>query len=186
MVNGAIVLQTPVQSETLEPTWPNGPKGNFRIGPNDKLRVELWDANPINDKPIGVRDVGRVTEDQLSDKRVRVELDGGAELELAVEPAHAMEGLGLWYELRTTSVYITRLLEGSPAKRAGIEAGDEVIKLSGREVNVLTPDEVRSFFNAVPLEGLPIGLRKQSGTYLELKLKEGPVYPPFDQFGSVE
>src|SRR4051812_45930067 len=31
-VNDKEVFRTPVQSNTLEPTWPNGPKGNFKIG----------------------------------------------------------------------------------------------------------------------------------------------------------
>jgi hypothetical protein len=185
-VNNVEIIRTPVQAETLEPTWPNGPHGNFKLGLNDKVRIELWDANPINDQPIGISEMGRITEEQLSDKRIASTLDGNAEVEIAIQPAHAMSGLGLWYELRTTSVYVTRLLDGSPAKRAGIDPGDEVETVAGRAVKQLNPDEVRSLFNAVPIDGLALGLRKPSGTHLDAKIKEGPIYPPFDQFGSVD
>jgi hypothetical protein len=185
-VNGKELVRTPVHGDTLSPTWPNGPKGNFKLGLDDKLRVELWDANPINDKPIGIREVGRLTQEQLSDKQIRIELEGGASITLAIEPAHAMAGLGLWYELRTDSCFVTRMLEGSPAKRAGVEPGDEVVKIAGRDVKSMTADEVRSAFNAVPMNGLAMTMRHKSGTLLEVNLKEGPIYPLYEQFGSVE
>ncbi|HVY47483.1 MAG TPA: PDZ domain-containing protein [Minicystis sp.] len=185
-VNGTELVRSPVQTETLTPTWPNGPHGNFKIGDGDKVRVELWDANPINDQPIGVREFGRITRENLEDRKIDVELEGGAEIRIALEPAHAMSGLGLWYELRTTSVFITRMLDDSPAKRAGILPGDEVVALAGKPVKSLNADEVRSLFNAVPFDGLALGLRHASGARLDVKLKEGPIYPPFDQFGSVD
>jgi hypothetical protein len=185
-INGKELIRTPVQSDTLEPTWPNGPKGNFKIDPEDKLRVELWDANTLNDRPIGVREVGRLTREQLEDRRVPVELEGGARLVLRVEPAHAMSGLGLWYELRTDSCFVTRMLEGSPARRAGIEPGDEVMRIAKRDVKQMTPDEIRSAFNAVPMAGLVLTLRHKSGTMLDVTLKEGAVYPLYEQFGPVE
>jgi hypothetical protein len=185
-VNGVEIIRTPVQAETLEPTWPNGPHGNFKIGLDDKVRIELWDANPINDQPIGISELGRITEEQLTSRHLRATLDGSAEVSLAIEPAHAMSGLGLWYEMRTTSVFITRLLAKSPAERAGLGPGDEVITIAGRPVNKLNPDEVRSLFNAVPIDGLALELKKPTGARLEAKIKEGPIYPPFDQFGSVD
>ena len=186
LVNGKEIIRTPVQADTLAPTWPNGPHGNFKIGVDDKVRVELWDATPTNDQPIGIRELGRITQEELEDRKINAELEGNAEVSLAIEPAHAMTGLGLWYEVRTSTVFITRLLDGSPSKRAGIGPGDEVVSLAGRAVKQLNVDEIRSLFNAVPLDGLALGLRKPTGTTLDVKLKEGPIYPPFDQFGSVD
>ena len=46
-VNDKELLRTPVQSNTLAPTWPEAPHGNFPIEPGDKLRVELWDNNAL-------------------------------------------------------------------------------------------------------------------------------------------
>ena len=95
LVNGKEAFRTTSQSGTLSPTWPDAPRGNFRIGPEDKLRVELWDKNPVNDRPIGVRDLGRFTDEMRNQRNVRVELEGGAELTFDVEPAHAVLGIGL-------------------------------------------------------------------------------------------
>ncbi len=186
LVNGKEVLRTSVQSDTLEPTWPGSPSGNFRIGPDDKLRVELWDANTINDKPIGVREIGRPSAEDREAGQIRVELEGGGKLTLAFQPAHARIGLGLWYELRTTTVFITRTMERGPAERAGIKKGDQVISIAGREVKTMSAGEVRSAFNAVPLAGVQLMVKHADGATETVKLVEGPIYPTFDQLGAID
>ena len=186
LVNGVEVLRTPVQSSTLKPTWPDGPRGNFRIQPSDRLRVELWDKNALNDRPIGVRDLGRASEESRQTQQIRVELEGGGEVLLAFEPAHPVLGVGLWYELRNDQCFVTRLLEQSPAARAGIEKGDEVIKIAGKTVKSTTPDDVQSLWNAIPLAGMPVTVRHAGGATMDVVLKEGPIYPLFDQFGPLD
>jgi len=187
LVNGVELFRTTPQGDTLEPTWPGSTRGNFRIAPTDRLRVELWDSNPINDKPIGLRELGRAGDLQTFEGQMRVDLEeGSAELRLAFEPAHAVSGLGLWYELRTTGCAITRLLEGSPAERSGILPGDEVLRIGPRDATTMSPDELRSAFNAVPMDGLKIVVKHPAGAVAEITLKEGPIYPTFAQFGVVE
>lgn len=186
ILNGTELFRTNVQSDTLEPTWKDAPHGNFKIAPTDKLRVELWDSNAINDKPVGVKDLGPIDDLQPYEGQLRVEYESGGEVLLTFEPAHAVNGLGLWFELRTDSCGITRLLEGSPADRAGLKPGDEVLKISGRDVKSMTADEVRSLFNAVPFDGLKIMIKHSGGPVTEVTLKEGPIYPTFSQFGAVD
>lgn len=186
-VNEKEIFRTPVQSNTLEPTWPDGPKGNFKIGPSDKLGVELWDSNPINDKPICVQQVGHIPDDALLDKRIRVTCeDVGAEVILAYEEAHAVSGAGLWYELRTDTCFVTRMLQGSPAERGGILKGDEILEIGGRKVQAMTADEIRSVFNAIPIDGLKLKVKHPDGATLDVSLKEGPIYPLFAEFGPVD
>jgi hypothetical protein len=185
-INGKEVLKTPVQSNTLEPTWPNGPKGNIQIEPGDKLRVELWDSNPVNDQPIGVRDVGSPSDDHRMARRIRVELDAGGEVILAYEPARAMLGIGLWYELRTESAFITRMMPGSPAERAGLQVGDEILSLNGKPVKELGQEGVRSGFNAASSQGLPMLVRHKDGATLNITLKEGAIYPTLEEYGPIE
>lgn len=186
LVNGKELFRTPVQSDTLEPTWPDAPHGNFKIEPEDKLRVEIWDDSALTDLPIGVRDVGHVPEDARLSHELRVDLDGGADIEIAFEPAHAMLGLGLWYEIRTDSVFVTRVLAESPATRAGVGGGDQVLQLGGRVVAKMAADDVRSTFNAVPVGGLPLVVRHPSGTTENVTLKEGAIYPLFSDFGAID
>jgi len=186
LVNGTELLKTPSEGGTFEPSWPNGPRGNFKIGPSDKLRIELWDSAALNDKPIGVGDVGTPTEQHDLDKQIRVLFDGGGEVVLAFEPAHAVSGLGVWFELRTESCFITRLLQGSPSERAGLLSGDEVLKIGPREVKSMTPGEVQSAFNAVPVDGINLTVKHAAGAVTEMNIKEGPIYPTFSQFGRVD
>ena len=191
LVNGAELFRTSPQSDTLAPTWPDSPRGNFKIQPGDKIRVELWDQNPIDDKPIGVRELGAASDLPAADGRIHVELQEGTassgEVVLAFEPAHAVSGLGLWYELRTVGCAVTRLLEGSPAERAGILPGDEVLRIGGREVRTMSLGELKSAFNAVPMDGLKVLVKHaQGGATAELLLQEGPIYPTFAQYGPID
>jgi PDZ domain/C2 domain len=186
LANGKELFRTSVQTDTLEPTWPGGPSGNFRILPEDRLRVELWDSNAINDKPIGVREIGRPTEEQRAAGEIRVELEGGGALTLAFAPARAWIGLGLWYELRTGAVFISRTTPGSPAERAGILKGDQVIEIAGRDARSMSSGQVRSAFNAVPHTGLALTLKHATGATERVTVAEGPIYPTFDVFGAVE
>ena len=186
LINGKEALKTPVESGTLTPTWPTGPKGNFRIAREDHLEIELWTADPVVDKPIIIRELGVPSDDQLDEKVIRVEEDTGASLILAFEPAHAVEGLGLWFELRERGCAITRILKSSPAERAGVGRGDEVLKIGIHNVKDMTPAEVQSAFSAVPVHGLPIVVKHPNGTLLDIVLKEGPIYAHFDEFGSVD
>jgi hypothetical protein len=182
LVNGKELLRTPIQTDTLTPTWPDGPRGNFLFQPGDKLRVELWDSNPLYDEPIGVRDLVRPAP---GDGPLRIDLEGGAEVSLALEPAHALVGLGLWFELRSQSVYITRLFVESPAARAGIERGDRVLTIGGRDVKDMSAAEVRSAFNAVPSGGLALSLKHADGAVTEVVLQVGPIYPTHAEYGEL-
>lgn len=186
LVNGRELIKTPVEANTLSPTWPNGPKGNFRIGPNDRMRVELWDSNAIHDKPIAMRDIGRPTEEQILEKQIRIDFDDGAGLVLAFEPAHAVSGLGLWFSLRTGGCSVTRTLEASPAHREGLLVGDEILKIGIREVKAMTAEEVKSVLYAVPLAGIVLAVKHPNGTVADVALKEGPIYPTFAEYGEIE
>jgi hypothetical protein len=190
LVNGAELIRTTVEADTLEPTWPKAPHGNYKLSPGDRLRVELWQNDPINDKPFGGRDLGAAGNLQALDGRIHVEMEEGisssAIVDLAFEPAHAVTGLGLWYELRTTGCTITRLLELSPAERAGLVPGDELLTIGSRDAKTMTVEEIKSAFNAVPIEGLKVQVKHTSGSVSDLLLQEGPIYATFAQFGAVD
>lgn len=190
LVNGAELVKTVPESDTLAPTWPGSPRGNFKIEPGDRLRVELWDSNPLNDKPIGIRELGRAGEVQTFDGRIQVMMEEGVqsagEVVLAFEPAHAVSGVGLWYELRSTGCAVTRLLDQSPAQRVGIVAGDELIRIGGQEVSGMTPDDIKTAFNAIPMDGVKLLVKHAGGAVADITLKEGPIYPTFAQFGAVD
>lgn len=186
LLNDKEVLRTPVQSDTLEPTWHDGPRGNIRVESGDKLRVELWDANAILDSPIGVKDLGHPTAEIIMGGQIRVDFGGGGELVLAYEAAHAMFGIGMSYELRSDSVYVTKVVAESPAARAGIEKGDRILSIGSKEVSGMDANEVRSALNAVPSGGLDLLVKHKDGTTLQVNVSEGPIYATMAEYGPID
>ncbi|MFO0587950.1 MAG: site-2 protease family protein [Polyangiaceae bacterium] len=181
IVNGAELFRTTVQSDTLTPTWPDGPHGNWEIPKGAKMRLELWDSSPINDAPIGVKDFAIPSPDELIEGKYRTELNGGGEITIAFEPAHPMYGLGFWFELRNDAAFITRFAPGSPAERAGIEKYEEILSINGKKVSSMSSGEVRSALNAVPVDGINLELKREDGSTVTVNLKEGPIYPTYEE-----
>ncbi|WP_437980609.1 PDZ domain-containing protein [Sorangium sp. So ce117] len=183
-VNGAEIFRTAEQANTLEPTWPEGPSGNFEILPEDRLRVEVWEADPLIDKPIGVRDIGRPSDMHRAAGEIDVELDAGGSLTLAFQPAHAKLGLGLWYQLHSGSAFISRTMEGGPAERAGLRKDDEVLEIAGQPVRRMSVAAIRGALDAVPRAGLLLLVKHATGTTERIRVHEGPIYPLFDRFAA--
>ncbi|KYF73916.1 hypothetical protein BE17_51820 [Sorangium cellulosum] len=186
LVNDVELFRTAVQSDTLEPTWPGGPSGNFHVSPEDRLRVEVWESDPLVDKPIGLRDIGRPTDSQRAAGEIQVDLGAGGSLTLAFQPAHARVGLGLWYQLYSGSAFISRTEEGGPAERAGLRKGDEVLEIAGRPVRRMSVAEIRGTLDAVSRGGLVLVVKHATGATERIRVHAGPVYPLFERYGAVE
>lgn len=185
-INGKEAIKTPIASNTLSPTWPAAPRGNFRIESGDRLRVELWDSNPINDHPIGVKDLAPDDSGAGEAGELDVACESGAHIRLALQPAHALVGLGFNYELRTEgAVFVTRVLAESPAGRAGIKVGDELVALDGKLVSAMSAPEVQSALNQGHPGGLAIRVRHDDKSVVEVTIKEGAIYPTFAEWGPV-
>jgi hypothetical protein len=180
IVDGKVILETPVQSNSLKPSWPDQRKANYHVRAGAPVRVELWDSNPINNHPICVADMpdlhGEVSEDP-----VLVSCSSGAELRLVVQPAHARLGVGLFYELRREEVVVTRVLRESPAARAGLVRGDHLLKIQGKPVKSMADGEAQSLINANAATGVTLLVRKLDRSETELSLKEGAIYPMVDE-----
>lgn len=185
IINDVEIMRTKPQTGTLTPTWPDAVRGNFKVSPADKFRVELWDGDLIGDKPIGIKDF-RPTSDFVIGDQIRVEVGGGAEVTVAFQPAHAMFGVGLWYELRSDSAFVSRLLQGSPAERAGVLPGDEIVSIGGKLVTSMTTNAIRTAMNSISKDGVAFVVRHEDGKSSSMTLKEGPIYPAFDQYGQVD
>ena len=184
-VNARPLIKTSVQTDTLMPTWPGSPAGNFRVQDGDRFRVELWDSNPVNDHPIGVKELGLLSPELLGVGEADVECDSGARVRIAFQPPRARFGLGLYYELRVGEAFVTRVYEESPAGHAGLRAGDQIMSLEGRPVSSMKSGEVQSVINTPHVAGLPIEVVHQGGEKLALTLNEGPVYPLFSEVGTL-
>jgi hypothetical protein len=180
-VDGKVILETPVQSNSLTPTWPDQRKANYHVRLGAPVRVELWDSNPINNHPICVAEVADLRSDASSEGPMEVSCNSGAELKLVVEPAHGRLGVGLFYELRREEVVVTRVLRESPAARAGLVLGDQLLKIQGKDVKTMADGEAQSLINANAPTGISLLVRKLDKSEVEVNLKEGAIYPMVDE-----
>ena len=180
------ILLTPVQANTLTPTWPDQKVGNYRIPHGVPVRVELWDSNAINNHPICVESIGNLLAEVNDEQNLELRCDSGATIEIVVQPAHAKFGLGLYYELGTDDVHVTRVVGESPAARAKLTRGDQLLRIQGRDVKSMDPETVRSLINANVSTGVTFAVRHADGSQSDVTLKDGPIYPTADEEVTVE
>lgn len=175
-LNEVELFRTPVHGNTLNPTWPNQKRDNYRIQRGSKIRIELWDSNPVNPHPICVKRLSGITR-HAEQGEYSFDCSSGARVTLIVEPAHAKVGLGLFYELRTEDVFVSRVLKESPAARAGLKGGEQIATIMGQEVRGMDQMEVKSLINANSVMGVTLGIKVGPAEVKEITLKEGPIYP---------
>jgi hypothetical protein len=174
------IIKTPVQSNTLHPTWPDQVKANYVIPRGAKVRVEMWDSNALTDHPICVKQVSELSAAAAGDGEIDVHCDSDARIKLQVEPAHAKLGLGLYYELRTQDVYVTRVVTNSPAGRVKLAQGDQIKRVQGKDVRKLKEAELRTLINGGAAAGVTLTIQHADGKVEDVTLKEGPIYPTLD------
>ena len=180
IVNGVELFKTKSASDTLAPVWDTSPGGNYRVQLGDKIEVQLWNNNPLADTIIGKKEL-RLEREQLG-AEVDLELSGESGVTLSIPPAKPIWGAGFWYELRRGGARVTRVVDASPATRAGLQQGDEIVVLDGKPIETLTVDEVRSTLSAIPTQGVPMTVRHRDGATLQLTVKEGPIYPLYAEY----
>ncbi len=179
-LNDGELFRTPVQSNTLEPTWPDQKHANYRIPETAKVRIEVWDSNPINNHPICVKELRRVASEAI-EGRIEIECSSGAHVNMIFEAARPLLGLGFYYELRTQAIYVTRTLAESPAARAGLKRGDQIVKIQGKDVEGMEDGEPQSLINANARMGVVLHIKHADGSEIDVKLKDGPLYPAGDE-----
>jgi hypothetical protein len=180
------ILLTPVQANTLSPTWPDQKLGNYRIPHGVPVHVELWDSNAINNHPICVESIANILAVASDEQNLELRCDSGATIEIVVQPAHAKFGLGLYYELGSDDIQITRVVGESPAGRAKLTRGDQLLRIQGRDVKGMDPDSARSLINANVSTGVTFSVKHADGSTAEVTLKDGPIYPTLDEDVPVE
>jgi C-terminal processing protease CtpA/Prc len=105
-----------------------------------------------------------------------IRCDSGAHVRLKVERAHAKLGLGFFYELRSESVAVSRVVPESPAARAGLKKGDVFVEIQGKKVKGMDQGEIKSVINANASTGLSLLVKDDAGER-QVEIKAGPIYP---------
>ncbi len=175
------IIVTPVESNTLKPTWPDQVRANYRIRSGAQVKVELWDSNALNNHPVCTEKVLDLHAEANAGHLLTIDCESGARVVLQVEPAHGKLGMGFNYELRSGEIYVTRVLNESPAARAGLKVGDQVMVIDGKDVKTLEDDAAQSLINANASVGVKFSIKHQDGKTEEMTLKNGPIYPLVDE-----
>jgi membrane-associated protease RseP (regulator of RpoE activity) len=182
-INGREVMRSASVADSLQPVW-KGPQGNFAFDRADEVVLELVDSDPIRSLPMGSATLSPPTAEQLAAGKLEVEVMRHGQVTLAVAPARAMYGLGFDYAVFGDEVVVRRVMKHSPAGRAGMRPGDRIVSIGERKVKGMTSSQVKSVL-AVPLAGVQIIVRHDGGTTEAMTLSEGPLYPLYQEYGSV-
>lgn len=175
-INGKELFRTPVQANTLTPTWDNAPKGSYELPQGAKLKVEIWDDNPIHKQPICSKEIKDLPE-LASLGGVSTMCGGGTQISVAIKPAEAKFGLGFSYEFRGDGVYVSQVMPLSPASRAGLREGSRILRLMGEATRNKSEGEIKSLINANGSLGLKMAVAPPgTSAEKELELQEGPIY----------
>ena len=135
------IYESPVAEDTLQPAW-DAVTENLMLPATEDLRIELWDSEAMRlPEPIGVWRGQGLPATALPGADARVMLEGTAEIGFVVMPPEAHRGTGITeYEVRSDALYVVDVIPLSPAGRAGIEAGAQIIGIDGESVADLGED----------------------------------------------
>ena len=174
-LDSELLFTTSIEQDTYEPKWADAPRKNWSIAPNATMKVEVWNANPVNDQPVCIQEIRDVVE-QAAEGELSVECDGGAVLDFEFRAARPKFGLGFRYELRREGAAIRDVVDDSPASRAAIEPGDVIDSINGQATRTMSAGQLQSLINVHARNGLKLTLKKDGGVPRDVEVKEGPIY----------
>jgi hypothetical protein len=133
-----LVFESPSVSDTLTPEWNVTLPRNFYAPGHASYRFELWDRDDVGADPIGIYRNRGLPENLLPGADARVLMDSGAQLAMRLAPPVAHRGVGVrLYEVRGDVLVVLEVETHSPAGRAGIVSGDEIMAIGGRSISSL-------------------------------------------------
>jgi hypothetical protein len=174
-INGEELFKTPTEGDSFNPTWKNAQRKNYTIPKQANFKVELWNDNPLHAQPICIQSVKNVRREAAETGDLDLYCDGGGRIFIEFRPADARWGVGFYYELRSEGPAVTRVLQYSPASRAGLRNGDQILSINGLRVAGLDEKRVRSAVNSNLKGGLKLEVRTQAGIK-SVTVNEGPIY----------
>ncbi len=184
-VDGKEAMRAPVVTDRLKPIW-KSPHGNLQIDPGSTLRVELEDEDAVRNLPIGHAESGPPALADLSEGMMRFDLGSRTELVLKVEAAHGMLGLGFDYSFVAGITLIKKVMRHSPAGRAGVRVGDQIVSIGDRRLDGLKSRAVRSAVNSIGSIPTTFIVKHQDGPTEALKINVGPIYPLYAEYGEID
>lgn len=170
-----LLFTTSTEQDTYNPKWSGAPRQNWVVPADAVLKVEMWNANPVNDQVICITQLDRLHE-RAAEGPLLAECAGGASVEIELRPARPKFGLGFRYEIRQDGAAVREVLEKSPAERAGLAPGERIDAVNGQLTRGMSAGELQSLVNIHARQGLKLTVRAEGGVAREVDVKEGPIY----------
>lgn len=175
MLDGEVLFTTSVERDSYSPKWPDAPRQNWLVPVDAVLRVEMWNANTVNDQVICITELDRLHERALEGPLL-AECEGGATVQIGLRPARPKFGLGFRYEIRQTGAAVRDVLEKSPASRAGLVEGELIDSVNGQSTRGMSAGALQTLVNMHARQGLKLTVREDGGVARDVEVKEGPIY----------
>lgn len=184
-VDGKTIMTTAAAEDTIEPSW-QSPRGNVEIGDASVVVVSVADADALGSLPIGSATGSAPSPTDLSDGRMVFDIGRRGKVILKVARAHGLLGLGFDYDVVAGRTLVRDVLRHSPAGRAGLAIGDELVQVGDRKLSGLKSREIRSAINALGTKPARVTVRHTAGTTESFDIGVGPAYPLFDEYGDLD
>lgn len=169
-----LVWESDTLQDTLAPQWSATLPRNLHTPSSAMYRFEIWDRDEVGADPIGIYRNRGLPPNVVPGADARVMMDSGAQLALRLAPAQAHHGVGIrLYEVRGDSLVVIEVETHSPAGRAGIVAGDEIVGIGGQSVSALGSQRAPGALSMAADRGERLRVRNARGETREVELDRG-------------
>jgi len=174
---GEQVFETETVDDSLTPRWDEVLPRNFRIPPDAALRIEVWDRDTVGADPVGIYNDRGLPDNALPDADARIMLEGGSWLTIRATAPRPHRGVGIEeYEVRPDELVVARVLQHSPAGRAGIEPGDRIVAVGDQRVADLNEAQAASALSMAANRDRQLTVKDEGGEERQVDLDRGYVW----------
>jgi hypothetical protein len=137
-VNERMVYESAVIENSTKPEWNRVLPHNVIIPRDSDFRIELWDYDTaVSADPIGRVEHRGLPPTAMPGALARLQLDSATMLVISVNPPRPHRGVGLTVEVRPDLLKVLKVEPFSPAARAGIRSGDQIVGIGSERVKDL-------------------------------------------------
>lgn len=172
----ALIFESAAVADSIQPRFDLTTE-NVSLPPGAEIRLELWEQDTARlPTPIGTWRGRGLPAGALEDADASLMLEGRATLLFRVLPPVAERGTGIaLYEFRSDHVKVLEVIPASPAGRAGLRVGDDIVAIGGEPLDGMDEGSAASALSLASSRSSRMTVRRGTATE-ELTLDSGYVW----------